>query len=113
MDGFFENEYKTKIKQSLFYKVQKYNEVERLNKNQSLFISGLVKLLKDKNCTYEYDDSKSIVKTESVSKIIKKQLLDTKDITNKQYQELLELQTNGCATQQDKLKIEKHIYKLK
>lgn len=31
-DGLFENEYKTKIKKTLFYIIQKYNEVEKLNK---------------------------------------------------------------------------------
>lgn len=78
-----------------------------------MFISGLVKLLKDKNCTFEYDGSKSTIKKEPASEIIKEEILNTKDITNDEYQKILELQNKGYSTQEDKLKIEKHIYKLK
>ena len=109
----FENEYEIQLKETLFYKIQKYNEVERLNKNSSLFITGLLKILDKKGCTYEFDDSKTMVKKEKISEFIKQQLIETDDINNDEYHDLLNIQKKGEATEEDKLKISKHVKKLK
>ena len=109
----FENEYKIKIKNSLFAKIRKYNDLEDLNKHPNLFITGLLKLLDEKNCTYEYDDIKSITKKENISEFMKDKILNTEDIDKKEFQKLLELQKNSVATEEDKLKIKKHLLKSK
>lgn len=93
-----------------FTLINKYNYLESLNKNISIFIPYLIKLLKQKGQKYEFDNS--VVKKEKAKRITVDLLIGTRMIEEKEYLDLLKAQKKNQATTEDKLKIEKYMYKV-
>lgn len=94
-----------------YTKTQLYNRVEQLNKNSTYFLPYFLEFAKSKNYKLEYDTQ--IMKEEETDKEkpIDK-LLQVSDITDDEYERLLEKQRNGVSTNDDKLKVQKQYYKL-
>lgn len=102
--GDFENTQKT------FNCINKYNYLEKLNKNIEYFVPLLLKMLKQKQQTWEFDNTEH---TKSKEKSITKQeLCATPNITKDEYVKLLALQKQNKASKSDKLKIERYMYKI-
>lgn len=93
-----------------FTLINKYNYLETLNKNVSIFIPYLIKLLKQKGQKYEFDNS--VVKKDKAKRITVELLIGTPMIEEKEYKDLLKAQKKNQATSEDKLKIEKYMYKI-
>jgi hypothetical protein len=64
-----------------------YNEMEILNSKPKYFISTLLSMIKEKGCKYEYLGGKKS-KSPNIS-CIKNKILNSKDLTKKQYQKLI------------------------
>jgi hypothetical protein len=94
----------------LFVNMCNYNKLEELNKSSYYFVPYLLKLLKDKEQTYEFD--KSVFKKNSnMFSISKANLISAKDIDKKEYTSLLKLQAESSASSEEKYAIEKYMYK--
>jgi len=97
---------------NLYAQILTHNETENFNKNRNLFISYFINLIKNKGHTYEYSDIK-IAKYKQVDKdnILKEELKEAKDINKDEFHDLLKKQTNINATREDKIKIERYLFK--
>jgi hypothetical protein len=93
-----------------FTLINKYNYLETLNKNISMFIPYLVKLLKEKGQKYEYDGTKRIKQKED--RLTVEKLCETPLIKIEEYENLLKAQKKNQCSTEDKLKIEKYMYKV-
>lgn len=117
------------LQESLWTKMVIYHEQEKLNSRSSSFIYMFLKLLVNKGHTYDYLDrpkkkkdkdkkddkqkEKKVKKDEkNKTNIMKDELLETNDITDEEYKLLYLKKITNNATKEDKLKIEKHKYKL-
>lgn len=101
-----------------------YNKLEEINNNKYYFLSMFINLcfnkghqvmfLNDKPTEKELINKKKKENNDEFNiKITNAQLLlDTEDITNKRYNELLEKQKKDDATEDEKYKIKKHTLKL-
>lgn len=97
---------------NLYAKILIYNEMENANKTPNYFIPYLISLLTSKGHTYEYNNikiNKNNIKKET---ILNEDILKADDITNSQFNLLMLKQMLNNATHEEKIKIEKHLYKL-
>lgn len=104
-----------KYKYDLWSKIVIYNEQENLNSNPYYFVSMMIKILSDKGCTYEYLNDTRISRKEAKknkTNLLKEEILCAENIKPSAYFKLLKKQQTNCATQTDKMKIEKHFFKL-
>lgn len=111
-----------------FTEIHKYNYLETLNKNKLYFVPSLIKMLHQKGQMFSFDGSKKGKNEndendenefeekeleEKVNKIISlEDLVHAPIIDNKEYLALLKLQKQNLASREDKLKIEKYMYKV-
>ena len=103
-EGDFENN------QKAFNCINKYNYLEALNKNSAYFVPLLLKMLKQKQQSWEFDNTKH--KKSKENNITKELLCKTENITKEEYLNLLALQKQNKASTEDKFKIERYMYKL-
>lgn len=96
-------------KNNLFTKMLIYHEMENLNKQPFYFISELLKLIKNKGGTYEYIDHKTKGAEKCYHK--KDEIIAAADIDQDEFEDVLLKQKNNDATKEDKLSIEKFMYK--
>lgn len=96
----------------LYAQILTHNETENFNKNKNLFIPYFINLIKNKGHSYEYSDIK-IAKYKQIDKnnILKEELKEAKDINNEEFNKLLKKQTNINATREDKILIERYLFK--
>ena len=102
-DGNLENNTKN------FNCINKYNYLETLNKNKSYFVPYLLKLLKQKHQTWTFDKTEH-KKLKDVN-ITKEMICSAPNIDKEEYLKLLELQKKNQATTENKLCIERYMYK--
>jgi hypothetical protein len=102
-DGNLENNTKN------FNCINKYNYLETLNKNKSYFVPYLLKLLKQKHQTWTFDKTEH-KKTKDVN-LTKEMICSAPNIDKEEYLKLLELQKKNQATTENKLCIERYMYK--
>lgn len=112
------NKMKLSYKIGLYTNILIYNEMEYLNKRSYYFMPYFIKLIKDKGHTYELKNIEEHNKDDNVENNIfidklnvKDELANAEDITDNEFKNLLMLQNNNKATRNDKLMIEKHMYK--
>jgi len=100
-----------------------YNKTERLNSNKHYFLDNFERMSINKGHTFERlkdspkpnpeEDPEEFDKFLDEDKINKRDILiATEDIDNTVYKQLLEKQKKDEATQEEKLKVSKHSYKL-
>lgn len=90
--------------------ISKYNFLESLNKNKSLFIPYLLKILKEKCHTFSFDKTKCKTKIDKIN-IMKEHILNAPDCNEDEFKFLMLKQSNNIATLEDKFIIEKYLYK--
>jgi hypothetical protein len=97
---------------NLYAQILTHNETENFNKNRNLFISYFINLIKNKGHSYEYSDIKT-AKYKQIDKnnILKEELKETTDINKEEFNILLKKQTNITATREDKIQIERYLFK--
>lgn len=84
-----------------------YNEMEILNSKPKYFISTLLSMLKEKGCNYEYLGGKKS-KSTNIS-YIKNKILNSKDLTKKEYQELIKRRNkNEQITEDEQYQIDRY-----
>jgi hypothetical protein len=101
---------------AVYVKILIHNELEKLNAQRYYFVAYFIKILEEKGCTYELLD---IPKDKEKKKLTKKEVLsqhkidiiNARDITEDDYEKLLSKQAKDKTTLEDKLAIEKHLYK--
>jgi hypothetical protein len=98
---------------SLYNKILVHNETEIKNKNPAYFVAYLIKLIEAKGHTYEVleDKIKFAKKKSSDSSFLKEDILSADDPTEEEFRELMVKQRSNKATAEEKLMIEKHMYK--
>jgi hypothetical protein len=96
----------------LYYDIVKYNKLETLNDIPANLVTSFIKLLTKKGHSYECDYSVSEEKMDKkeYSLMKKEKLLNVKCPNKDEIGELLKKQKMACATEEDKLKIEKYDY---
>jgi hypothetical protein len=95
----------------LYSQILVYNETENLNKNSAYFVPYMIKMLTSKGHTYEYIDTKKTKSNFKKGSIVKDEIVDAKDIDDDTFNDLLSSQKNNTATREEKVQIEKHLYK--
>ena len=95
---------------NLYNKILVHNILERSNKNSKYFVAYLLKLLDQKGHTYELLDNCS-KKTINKGTIMKEEIMKAEDIDEDYFTYLLKKQKSNEATREDKIMIEKHIFK--
>ena len=100
-----------KYEYNLYAKILIHNELENANKCSNFFVPYLIKLLTDKGHTYEYNNTKFSRKAINKDIILKDEIIKAKDIDDKQLNILLSKQKGNMATHEDKMIIQKHLYK--
>ena len=102
-----------KYEYDLYFKILVYNQLEKANSCNVLFLPCLIQLLKEKGHTYIKDDitvqpqnkcSKNI-------KINKDEIIKSKDIDENTYNNYLIKQINNKLTKDEKIEIERYIFK--
>lgn len=90
----------------------KTNSYAKKQKNIFYFLPYFINLIKNKSHTYEYSDIKT-AKYKQVDKnnILKEELKEATDINKEEFNNLLKKQTNINATREDKIKIERYLFK--
>ncbi len=101
---------------NLYNKMLVYNETEEKNKNPSYFMAYLIKLLTAKGCTYELlvsnnGDCDGTKEGFGCVSIMRDEIVNAKDVNSKQFNVLLNKQKSNEASREDKIMIEKYMYK--
>ena len=99
-------------KNNNYYNLCIYNYLEELNKQRCYFVPYLIKLLNEKKYTYEFDNTKIKI-NKNDSNILLEEILEAEDITKNTYLHLLKKQRNNQATRNEKIIIERFLYKTK
>lgn len=103
-----------RFKYDLYTRILIHNETEEKNKHPYYFIPYLLNMLTSKGNTYKYIGSQNQKSDKEINKtqIMKEELLKTEDISNERYNVLLSNKKQNKATHEDKIQIEKHLYKI-
>jgi len=99
---------------SLFNEILIYNILEKENKNSAYFVPILLNLMKSKSHTYELDKNVTIIENNSKVKksaIIQTKIINAQDINQNDFDELLIKQNASKLIHEDKIKMERFIYK--
>ena len=95
-----------------------YNVQEELNKNKKFFVPYLIKLLENKGHTYEFLDESKIDKNDKNynknNENILNDIFNAKDVEEDEYDSIdryFELKRKSLATREDKMIIEKYLFK--
>ena len=91
--------------------ITKYNYLENLNKNKTLFVPYLIKLLKEKGHTWNFDNSQYKKSLTKKINIMKEHILNAPDCNKEEFKLLMLRQSNNNATVEDKFIIERYLYK--
>jgi hypothetical protein len=93
----------------LYNKILTYNIQEDCNKNKNIFVKYFNYLLNIKGYTYECLDSKINKNNIVKENVLLDEILNARDITGKELQNLLNKQANNNATHEDKIMIERYM----
>jgi hypothetical protein len=96
---------------AVFDIVNKYNQMESLNKNNAYFVPYLLKLLAQKQQPYSYVAHQGKADDKKTESLYKQLLCNTPNISSAECLNLLKLQKKNMATMEDKLSIERFMYK--
>ncbi len=96
----------------LYAQILVHNETENANKTRNLFVPYFIKLLTNKGHTFEHIEIKKKKNAYNKDSLTKDEILNTKDIDQDTFHELLSKQMNNQATKQDKLEIERYVIKI-
>ena len=90
-----------------------YNKQEELNKNSALFVPYLIQLMKEKGHTYEYinDDLSKKTKDKKLDDETIEEIFNSKNVNKEEIGVHLNAKIGGHATREDKLIIEKFMFK--
>jgi hypothetical protein len=105
-----QNKYVISYEYGLYHQTLIYNEQENANKHKYLFLPYLLQLIKQKGHTYAFNikNIKTGIKSIDFSK---EELFKASDISSQQYENLLIKQASCNATREDKLCIQKYLFK--
>ena len=93
----------------LYNKILTHNIQEDCNKNKNIFVKYFNYLLTIKGYTYECLDCKINKNNIVKENVLLNEIINAKDITGKELQDLLNKQANNEATHEDKIMIERYM----
>ncbi|ARF09927.1 superfamily II helicase [Indivirus ILV1] len=101
-----------KYKFDLYAKILIHNETENANKVKNLFVPYFIKLLEDKGHTHEYYQIKRSKDALNKDNVMKEEIKKVEDIDSVTFDGLLSLQRNNNASKEDKILIERYMFKI-